>query len=215
MKLHPQPPWQDAEQYARHFHASQTFPYFAGFFLVGGYVMLMASLHALASDEQKPRTAAALSFTSAFAALVFLNYIVQTTFLPGLAKNYEPENAAIIAQFSMTNPASLAWALEMWAWGFLGVATWLVSTMFTRGKLERLAASLLVANGVSSVVSALCTAARPAWVMTTAGLVSFTLWNVLVFAMSTTVLLALRRRMHELAPARPHIVRMPSLSGGI
>jgi len=196
-KLHPQPAWQGAEPFAQNFHMSQTFPYFAGFFLVGGYVMLMASLHALASDEQKPRTGAALAFTSAFAALVFLNYIIQTTFLPSLVTHYAPENAAIIAQFSMMNPASLAWGLEMWAWGFLGVATWLVSTVFSKGKLDRMAAAALVANGVSSVLSAFCTALRPVWVLTTAGLVSFSLWNVLVFAMSTLVLLALRERIRE------------------
>jgi hypothetical protein len=196
-KIHPQPPWQGAEVFARNFHVSQTYPYFAGFFLVGGYVMLMASLHALASDEQKPRTASALAFTAAFAALVFLNYIVQTTVVPGLARSYAPENAAIIALFSMSNPASLAWALEMWAWGFLGVATWLSSVVFSTGRLERLVASFFIANGVSSVLSAFCTAVRPAWVMTPAGLASFVLWNVLVFAMSILVTVALRRWLHE------------------
>jgi hypothetical protein len=202
-KLHPQPPWQGAELFARSFHVSQTFPYFAGFFLVGGFVTLMASLHALATDEQKPRTAAALSFTSAFAALVFLNYIVQTTFVPNLARHYDPDNAAILAQFSMANPASLAWALEMWAWGLLGVATWLVSTVFAHGKLDRLAASTLVANGVSSALSALFTALRPEWVMTPAGLVGFSIWNVLIFAMSTLVLLALRQRLRQETDLRP------------
>jgi hypothetical protein len=199
-KLHPQPAWQNAETFARNFHVSQTFPYFAGFFLVGAFVTLMASLHALASEEQKPRTGAALAFASAFAALVFLNYILQTTLVPHLVRNYVPENSAILAQLSMANPGSLAWALEMWAWGFLGVATWLASTVFAHGKLDRLAASMLVANGVSSTLSAFCTAARPEWVMTKAGLIGFSLWNVLVFAMSTLVLLALRQRLRQEDP---------------
>jgi hypothetical protein len=207
-RLHPQPPWQDAELFARHFHPSQTFPYFVGFFLVGGYVVLMASLHGVANEEQKARTGAALAFTSAFAALVFLNYIVQTTFVPQLAKHYVPENAPIIAQFSMANPASLAWALEMWAWGFFGVATWLAATVFSSGKRDRFAASTLVANGVSSVVSALCTAARPEWVLTTAGLLSFTVWNLLVLAMSTFVFLALRERIRAERERSPVSARL-------
>jgi hypothetical protein len=209
-KLHPQPAWQDAEVFARHFHMSQTLPYFVGFFLVGGYVVLMGSLHALANEDEKPRTASALAFTSAFAALVFLNYIVQTTVVPTLAAHYNAENAAILAQVSMSNPTSLGWALEMWAWGLLGVATWLVSPIFSKGRLDRLAASLLVANGAASVASALCTAVRPAWVMTTAGLVSYSLWNVLVFAMSAVVLLALRERLcveQRLGPVSQRFLR--------
>jgi hypothetical protein len=196
-KLHPQPPWQDAELFARSFHESQTFPYFAGFFLVGGYVMLMASLHALATDAQKPRTVAALSFTAVFASLIFLNYIVQTTIIPALARHYTPDNAAIIALLSMSNPTSLAWAIEMWAWGFLGVATWLVSPVLSTSRVERLASAMFVANGVSSVLGALCTAARPAWVMTPPGLAGFVLWNALVLAMSILVVLALKQRLRE------------------
>jgi len=196
-KLHPQPPWQDAELFARHFHESQTFPYFAGFFLVGGYVVLMASLHALATDAEKPRTAAALSFTAVFASLVFLNYIVQTTIIPALVRQYTPDNAAIIALFSMSNPTSLAWAIEMWAWGFLGVATWLASPVLSTSQVERLASATFIANGVSSVLGAICTAARPAWVMTPPGLVGFVLWNALVFAMSILVVVALKQRLRE------------------
>jgi hypothetical protein len=208
-ELHPQPPWQGAEVFAEHFHPSQSFPYWAGFFLVGAYVVLMASLHALATDAEKPRTAAALVFTAAFASLVFLNYIVQTTVIPALVRPYSPENAAIVALLSMSNPTSLAWALEMWAWGFLGVATWLASPVFSGDRVERLASAAFVANGVSSVFSALSTAARPAWVMTVPGFVGFLSWNALVFAMSILVVVALRRRL------RDHNARAPIQATGM
>jgi hypothetical protein len=183
---------------------------------VGAYVVLMASLHALATDAQKARTAAALVFTAVFASLVFLNYIVQTTVIPGLARAYSPDNDAIIALLSMSNPTSLAWALEMWAWAFLGVATWLASPVFSMGPVERLASAAFVANGVSSVFSALCTAARPAWVMTVPGFVGFLLWNALVFAMSILVVVALQRRLRALTRQDPdHNARAPIHATGI
>jgi hypothetical protein len=34
-----------------------------------------------------------LSFTAVFASLVFLNYIVQTTIIPALARNYTPASS--------------------------------------------------------------------------------------------------------------------------
>jgi hypothetical protein len=215
-ELHPQPPWQGAEVFAQNFHPSQAFPYWAGFFLVGAYVVLMASLHALATEAQKPRATAALVFTAAFASLVFLNYVLQTTVIPGLVRPYSPENAAVIALLSMSNPTSLAWALEMWAWAFLGVATWLASPIFSTGRVERLASAAFVANGVSSVFSALCTAARPAWVMTVPGFVGFLSWNALVFAMSMLVVLALRRRLRDQTErSSDHNARAPIQATGM
>ena len=193
-RAHPQPPWRDAATFVHAVHPAQAFPYSAGFLLVGGAAVLISSLHAGAPPDLKPRTTAALVFTGAFAALVFLNYIVQTTFMPVLVERYAAEDEPIVTALSLANPTSLAWALEMWAWGLFGVATWLVAPVFSRGALERFTSHVFVANGVVSVGSALMTAFRPAWVMTPSGLVGFTLWNILVFAMAALTLVALNRR---------------------
>lgn|GEM_PF-479646 len=190
---HPQPAWRDAELFARHYHSVQLLPYAGGIVLVAALIVLVASLHAGARPEQRPLTTAALVFTAGFASFIFLNYVVQTTFVPQLARHYDPTNAALIAALSMTNPTSLAWAIEMWGWGFLGIATWLVSPVFGRSKVERAAALTFVANGPVSVAGALGTIVRPGWVMTTAGLVAFAAWNVLLAAMATLTVLALRR----------------------
>jgi hypothetical protein len=82
----------------------------------------------------------------------------------------------------------------MWAWGFLGVATWLLAPVFSSGRLERVTAVTFVANGVSSIFSAAWTVVDPSWMMTIPGLVSFAIWNILVFAMSTLAFLSLRAR---------------------
>ena len=47
-----------------------------------------------------------------FASLVFLNYVVQSTFLPHLARHRSPADDPLIGALAMANPTSLAWALR-------------------------------------------------------------------------------------------------------
>jgi hypothetical protein len=192
---HPQPAWRDAELFARHYHAIQLLPYAGGILLVAALILLVSSIHASARAHEKALTGAALVFTGAFAAFIFFNYVAQTTLVPDLARRYEPANAPIIATLSMSNPRSLAWGIEMWGWGLLGVATWLLATVFDRSKLERAAALAFIANGPVSVAGALWTVARPGWVMTPAGLVAFAAWNVLLAAMAALAFIAFGRRL--------------------
>lgn len=191
--LHPQPPWQDPETFVRHFHPMQTLPFFGGFFLIGGFVLLIASLHAMANEAQKPWTTAALVFVSVYAAMVFTNYVLQTTFVPALAQRYTPADGPLLAAFTMSNPRSLAWGLEMWGYGFLGVATWICASVFGDTPAERAAAWTFVANGPLSIVPAVFAALSPGWVMTPFGLASFIGWNVLALAMGVFALVAFRQ----------------------
>jgi hypothetical protein len=196
---HPQPPWRDAELFAHSYHPAQILPYAGGIFLVFALILLVSSLHAIAGAAEKPRTGAALIFTGAFAAFIFFNYVAQTTFLPALAQLYERGNAPIIAALSMSNHRSLAWGIEMWGWGLFGVATWLVSAVFDRSKLERTAALAFAANGPVSIGGALWTVARPGWVMTPTGLVLFAAWNGLLTAMAALAFVAFGRRLRGCA----------------
>jgi len=119
---------------------------------------------------------------------------VQTTFVPALAR--EPASAAspVLAALTMSNPLSLGWRLEMWAYGILGVATWLVAPVFGGSVLERWTAATFVVSGPLSIAPALLTAFLPGWALTLPGLVGFGIWNLLVVAMATLALIALRRR---------------------
>ena len=191
---HPQPPWRDAAAFAHNYHPIQLLPYAGGILLVAALIVLVSSLHASARVGDKAMTGAALVFAAAFAAFIFFNYVAQTTFVPDLARRYEPANAPIIAALSMSNPRSLAWGIEMWGWGLLGVATWLLSPVFDRTALERAAALTFMANGPVSIAGALWTIARPGWVMTPAGLAAFAAWNVLLAAMAALAFIALGRR---------------------
>jgi hypothetical protein len=189
---HPQPPWAGPELFARAFHPVQILPYPGGIVLVAGLVILLASIHAAAERRERALATAALVFAAVFATLIFFNYVVQTAFIPALATAYTPTNAPILAAFSMANPRSLAWALEMWGWGFLGVATWLIAPVFRGAGLARAARWTFVANGPVSIAGAVWTAVRPGWVLTNAGLIAFGLWNLLLLAMAALALAIFR-----------------------
>jgi hypothetical protein len=202
--VHPSPPWLDAATYAQNYHPIQTLPFFGGFLLVGGYVVLMAAIHQLADEEKKTATLTAVMFTGVFATLIFFNYVNQTTFIPALARDYKPEYAPIISTFALANPRALCWAIEMWGYALLGVATWLAAPVFTRSRLERVTAALMVLNGIMSIAGGFVTSLDLAWVMTPAGLVSYVGWNVVVFALSACVAASLRRRQAQARTLAPH-----------
>jgi MFS family permease len=192
--VHPSPPWQDAATYAQSYAPIQTLPFFGGFLLVGGYVVLMAAIYQIAQEEKKAATLTAVMFTAVFATLIFFNYVNQTTFVPALARDYKPEYAPIISTFALANPRALCWAIEMWGYALLGVATWLAAPIFGRDRLERVTAALMVLNGVLSIAGGFVTSLDLAWVMTLPGLMSYAGWNVVVFALSACVAVALHRR---------------------
>lgn len=194
MTFSPSPAWVDAASYVQHFHPLQTAPFFGGFFLVGGYVVLVAALYQLAEERQKANAMSAVIFTAAFATLIFFNYVNQTTFIPALVKDYQPAYDPAISTFSLANPRSLCWAIEMWGYALLGVATWLLAPIFHRNRIEKIAAGLMIANGVVSIVGGFVTAWNLGWVLTTPGVVSYVGWNILVLALSIFVMLSLRKR---------------------
>lgn len=190
----PQPPWQGVEPFVNSFHWVQLLPYAGGLVLVTGLVLLTAAVHAAARVDQRGLASAALVFVSAFAALIFFNYIVQTTFVPSLVSARDPQSAPLIAGLTMANPRSLAWAIEMWGYGLLGVGTWLLAPVFGGSGIERATSALFIANGVVSIATALMTTAWPGWVQTPLGLAAFGVWNVLLALMAVFALVTFRRR---------------------
>lgn len=202
---HPQPPWQGAGTFAASYHPIQLLPYAFGFVLVTGFILVMATLHALAEPRHRALTTTALVLTAAFASFVFLNYVLQTTVVPELARDVTA-NAALVSALSLSNPRSLGWALEMWGYGFLGGATWLVAPVLGR---HRAAEWAFIANGPISILGAVWTVLRPGWELGGAGLVLFAVWNVLVVVMAALAIPAFRD--HGLTPlSRPHTRSRPA-----
>jgi hypothetical protein len=172
----PQPAWTSVGVFADNYQPVQALPYVLGYALLVGFVLFAASCHALAGPGLRLRTSAALIFTGVYAALVFTNYTIQLGFIPRMLT----DRPAYIAELTMANPSSFAWFLEMFGYAAMGAATWLVAPGFCgtpRGDAIRY---LLVGNGVLSVTGAACTALFDGWVFSTAGLVSFAAWNLLI-----------------------------------
>jgi Ni/Fe-hydrogenase subunit HybB-like protein len=192
--IHAQPAWHGARTFAENFHSVQTAPFFAGIALVLGFVVVMAALYHLASERQKPRMLVAALLTGVFATLIFFNYISQTTFIPALVRDYRPEHDTLIAVFSFSNPRSLCWAIEMWGYALLGVATWVAVPVFDRQGIERSVRLLMTINGIFSIAGALVVSYDLSWVFTPAGLFGYAVWNMLIVALAVCMLASFRQR---------------------
>ncbi len=196
--------WRGAPHFVLHFYRLQTTPFFFGFVLLVGYLMLFAGLQQAADEASKPRTTVALMLASAYAALIGFNYICQTTFVPALATHFRPELDAVLSAFTLSNPLSISWAIEMWGYAFLGGATWFAASMFHGSVLNDWIRRLMIVNGIGSITSAVVTSYDQAWVVTATGMAAYVGWNVLVFVISALILVSLSKRRdppsHRRAP---------------
>lgn len=179
--LQPQPAWVSPSVFAANYHWLQDVPYYFGFLLVGGMLMIFAANYLRESLEHlqlKFFSLLAMLAAIVFATLIAFNYICQTTFIRQLAVHYDETNDPSIATFSMANPASLSWSVEMWGYGFLGIATWLLAPVYK--KRSNLVSILLQLNGIVSVVGVLLTIVDARWVLTGYGLLAYAAWNLLM-----------------------------------
>ena len=128
------------------------------------------------------------------AAFAILNYVTQTTFIPAIVNTYSSGLDPIITILSMSNPRSLPWAIEMWAYGLMGLGTWLAAGFFGTSRLERTAKALFILNGVVSVFGALIASIDLGGVFSIAGLIGYGVWNVLFFALAVVFYRVLQAR---------------------
>jgi hypothetical protein len=187
--VRPQPTWVSSSVFVENYHIIQDIPYYFGFLLIGGMLMLSVGHYLSETGKSEPikrlHLLIALGWTIVFCTLVSFNYICQISFVRNLAVNYKQEHDAAIASFSMANPLSLCWTIEMWGYGFLGIATWLMAGYYeNRNNLIRI---LMIANGILSLGSAVSTIINMRWVMTTAGVIAYFLWNVLMIFMMVAI----------------------------
>jgi len=188
MIFSPQPAWRDAFLYADSYHPLQTATFFCGYFLVIGSLLTFITLYQLAEPEKKIWALSGLVINVVFTSIVFLNYIIQTTYVPYLAMNRPPELAAVLPVFTMANPGSFAWALEMYGWGGIGLSFVFMAFTFGKGRFEPVLRWLFVVNGICSVGSALMTSLDMNWLFTPAGLTALVVWNALVLVIDINLL---------------------------
>jgi hypothetical protein len=179
---HPQPPWRDVTTWAAKYHDVQALPFVFGFLLVGGSVAMVAGL-SRSEAIRGARGVAAVAFVAIFGAMVFVNYALQIMAVPALLRGGDASGVAFAGQLTMANPRSVGWALEMWGYALLGVATWLVAPAVSVLPRGTFAARLFVVNGPISVLSAIVAAWSPGGLTGPFGLTAFAVWNALVIVM--------------------------------
>ncbi len=193
MMLCPQPAWRDAALFADSYHPLQTATFFCGYFLVIGSLLTFITLYLLAEPEKKVWALSGLVINVVFTAVVFLNYIIQTTYVPYLAVNRPTELSAVLPVFTMANPGSFAWALEMYGWGGIGLSFVFMAVIFVKVKPELVLKRLFMVNGICSVGSALMTSLDMNWLFSPAGLAALVVWNTLVLVIDFYLLGYFRR----------------------
>ncbi len=199
--LAPQPVWQGPALFIAAYHPIQTFPFAFGFLLVAAFVALHAAILATAPRPARAGALLSFAFATVFASVISLNYVAQTAIVPTAVHRNDITGAITITLLTMANPSSVGWALEMFGYGFLGLASLCAAPAFRQTRADRVVSALLVANAITSVAGAVATAVRAQWVLTAVGLWSYLGWNVLVVAMALTLARSFRARLQ---PVREH-----------
>lgn len=185
-QIKPQPAWQGENIFVSNYHYVQTLPYVFGFILLCGFTLFISTSFRLASTgQQKVLRIAANIFTSAYVVMVGLNYAFQIALVPALI--YKSPSFASL--FTMANPQSVGWILEMFGYGFLGAATILIAPVFRKGLQMKVVRYLLIANGVISILGAAATSFGTQWLMEWPGIVSVVVWNLLILAIMILVII--------------------------
>ena len=196
MLIAPQPEWASVAIFKVNYHHIQELPYYLGFILISGMVVLVYSHKPEIAGHPAIQSEIRLSrvLISIFATLVIFNYICQTTFIPHLVKDPSSMNDSMIAAFTMSNPGSLSWAIEMWGYLIMAKALWLLRGCYREQKT--ILPSLFVANLIMSMISVAWTIIDPDWVGTTLGLILYFGWNILMIMILILVIRISKRNTH-------------------
>ena len=129
------------------FSPIQVMPYAFGFLLVLGFLLFFASLLNVGNDRQRPLEVMGIILAAVYGSLIIFNYIIQVAYVP----NALDQNKVVLSFLAMANPKSLPWAIEMFGYGILGLATLVVAPLFSSRGLQRIIRWLLILNGIVSV----------------------------------------------------------------
>ena len=114
-------------------------------FLGSAFLVLIVSVHRLASPDRRIFSHAAVAFATMYAALISINYYVQLTWV---APRLAADRVAGMEQFLFVPFDSFLYAVDILGYGFMSVATLFAAMVFTGRGIERLARWFLTANGL-------------------------------------------------------------------
>jgi len=114
-------------------------------FLGPSFLVLVVSIHHLSSPDRKIWSHAAVTFATAYAVLISINYFVQLTWvMPRLAAG----RTQGIEQFLFTPFDSFLYSVDILGYSFMSVATLFAARVFTGKGLELVVRVFLTANGL-------------------------------------------------------------------
>lgn len=114
-------------------------------FLASAFLVLIVSIHELATPDRRIWARTAAAFATAYAVLVSLNYYVLLTFVaPRLATG----RVGGLEPFLFTPFDSFLYSVDILGYSFMSVATLLAARVFTGDGPERRARFFLTANGL-------------------------------------------------------------------
>jgi hypothetical protein len=114
-------------------------------FLGSSFLVLVVSIHELASADRRIYSRAAIAFATAYAVLISVNYYVQLTWVAPRLASGRTEG---IGPFLFVPFDSFLYAVDILGYSFMSVATLFAAGVFTGGGLERVARRFLIANGL-------------------------------------------------------------------
>lgn len=114
-------------------------------FLGSAFLVLVVSIHQIASPERKVWSQAALAFATAYAVLISINYYVQLTWVgprlaSGRTQGMEP--------FLFVPFDSFLYSVDILGYSFMSVSTLFAARVFTGRGLGRVVRWFLTANGL-------------------------------------------------------------------
>ncbi len=114
-------------------------------FLGPAFLLMMVSIHELASPGRKVWSHAAVVFATAYMVLISINYFVQLTWVtPRLARG----RTAGMEQFLFVPFDSFLYAVDILGYSFMSVATLFAAMVMTGRGVQRIARWFLIANGL-------------------------------------------------------------------
>jgi hypothetical protein len=114
-------------------------------FLGSSFLVLVVSIHQLASPDKRIWSHAAVAFGTAYAVLISMVYFVQLTFVAPRIAHGRTEGIEV---FQFVPFDSFLYAVDILGYSFMSMSTLFAARVFTGRGIERVARWCLTANGL-------------------------------------------------------------------
>jgi hypothetical protein len=115
------------------------------FFLASSFLVLVVSIHQIASPDRRIWSHAAVAFATVYAVLTSTVYFVQLTLVAPRLLRGQTEGIEV---FLFVPFDSFLYAVDILGYSFMSVATLFAAQVFPGGELNRVARRFLIANGL-------------------------------------------------------------------